>query len=145
MENGQTTEVGDLQTSCQSLEVHAQTMMKEKNYLSEKVTELSKINDDLKRKFSALLDQFQEYVTLQEQTKVTEEDKQKQQQEALLTNMQNNIKELETVTESLQGELQNKETVFEVLKKEKQSLQGLQRQRNRKRMKFKDFRMSTAF
>ena len=53
-------------------------MMKEKTYLSEKVTELSKINDDLKRKFSALLDQFQEYVTLQEQNKVTEEDKQKQ-------------------------------------------------------------------
>ena len=124
MENGQTTEVGDLQTSCQSLEVHAQTMMKEKNYLSEKVTELSKINDDLKRKFSALLDQFQEYVTLQEQTKVTEEDKQKQQQEALLTNMQNNMKELETVTESLQGELQNKETVFEVFKKEKIELAG---------------------
>mgnify|MGYP006922970908 FL=1 len=39
-------------------------MMKEKTYLAEKVTELSKINDDLKRKFSSLLDQFQEYVTL---------------------------------------------------------------------------------
>ena len=78
IENGQTTEVRDLQNSCQSLEVHAETMMKEKTYLSEKVTELSKINDDLKRKFSALLDQFQEYVTLQEQNKVTEEDKQKQ-------------------------------------------------------------------
>ena len=80
-------------------------MMKEKTYLAEKVTELSKINDDLKRKFSSLLDQFQEYVTLQEQNKVTEEDKAKQQQETLLTNMQNNIKELETVTESLQNEL----------------------------------------
>lgn len=41
-------------------------MLKEKNLLIEKVNELSKINDDLKRKFSALLDQFQEYVTLQE-------------------------------------------------------------------------------
>lgn len=105
IENGQTTEVSDLQASCQSLEVHAQTMIKEKTYLAEKVTELSKVNDDLKRKFSSLLDQFQEYVTLQEQNKVTEEDKAKQQQEALLTNMQNNIKELETVTESLQNEL----------------------------------------
>ena len=78
IENGQTTEVSDLQNSCQSLEVHAETMMKEKTYLNEKVSELSKVNDDLKRKFSALLDQFQEYVTLQEQNKVTEEDKQKQ-------------------------------------------------------------------
>ena len=77
IENGQTTEVSDLRDSCQSLEVHAQTMMKEKTYLTEKVNDLSKVNDDLKRKFSALLDQFQEYVTLQEQNKVTEEDKQK--------------------------------------------------------------------
>ena len=64
IENGQTSEVSDLQNSCQSLEVHAQTLMKEKTFLSEKVSELSKVNDDLKRKFSALLDQFQEYVTL---------------------------------------------------------------------------------
>lgn len=50
--------MSDLQQSCQSLEVHAKTMMKEKNYLTEKVSELSKVNDDLKRKFSSLLDQF---------------------------------------------------------------------------------------
>ena len=30
--------------------------MEEKRYLQDKVGELSKINDDLKRKFSALLD-----------------------------------------------------------------------------------------
>ena len=42
----------------------------------------------------------------------------------MLTNMQNNIKELENVTESLQNELQNKEEVFEVLKKEKKELEG---------------------
>ena len=41
----------------------------------------------------------------------------------MLTNMQNNIKELENVTESLQNELQNKEEVFEVLKKEKKELE----------------------
>lgn len=58
MENAQTTEVSDLKNSCTSLEVHAKTLLEEKNYLSEKVTELSKVNDDLKRKFSALLDQF---------------------------------------------------------------------------------------
>ena len=41
-------------------------MNDEKLMLSDKVKELSRTNDDLKRKFSALLDQFQEYVTQQE-------------------------------------------------------------------------------
>lgn len=66
MEESASTEVSDLKTSCQSLEVHTQTMQEEKKYLTEKVTELSIVNDDLKRKFSALLDQFQEYVTMQD-------------------------------------------------------------------------------
>jgi hypothetical protein len=64
MENAQTNEVSDLQVTCEALEVHTKTMLDEKKYLTEKVTELSIINDDLKRKFSALLDQFQEYVTM---------------------------------------------------------------------------------
>ena len=123
MESSQTTEVSDLKNSCTSLEVHAKTLQEEKQYLSQRVTELSRTNDDLKRKFSALLDQFQEYVTMQETKQADDEEKQKQQQEALLQNMQDNIKELEQVTESLQSELQNKEEVFEVLKKENRELQ----------------------
>jgi len=75
MENAQTTEVSDLKNSCTSLEVHAKTLLEEKNYLSEKVTGLSKVNDDLKRKFSALLDQFQEYVTIQESKQASDEEK----------------------------------------------------------------------
>ena len=59
----QSSEVVQLQDSCRSLETHAQTIMTEKNVLSERLRELGKTNDDLKRKFSALLDQFQEYVT----------------------------------------------------------------------------------
>ena len=58
IENTQTTEVADLKNSCTSLEVHSKTLIEEKNYLSSRVTELSRTNDDLKRKFSALLDQF---------------------------------------------------------------------------------------
>ena len=58
MENAQTTEVADLKNSCTSLEVHSKTLLEEKTYLSQRVTELSRTNDDLKRKFSALLDQF---------------------------------------------------------------------------------------
>ena len=49
--------------------------MEEKRYLTDKVGELSKINDDLKRKFSALLDQFQEYVTVQENKQADDEEK----------------------------------------------------------------------
>ena len=58
IENTQSTEVADLKNSCTSLEVHSKTLMEEKTYLSQRVTELSRRNDDLKRKFSALLDQF---------------------------------------------------------------------------------------
>lgn len=71
--------MSDLKTSCESLQVHSHTLMEEKKYLSEKVTELSRTNDDLKRKFSALLDQFQEYVTMQESKQEEEQEKQKQQ------------------------------------------------------------------
>ena len=45
-------------TSSESLEVHAKTLKDEKQKLGTQVIELSKINDDLKRKFSTLLDQF---------------------------------------------------------------------------------------
>ena len=58
LESGQTTEVSDLKNSCTSLDVHAKTLLEEKMYLNQRVTELSRTNDDLKRKFSALLDQF---------------------------------------------------------------------------------------
>ena len=77
MEHVQSKEVTQLQESCHSLEIHAQSMMTDKNHLEDKVRELSKINDDLKRKFSALLDQFQEYVTTQENRHANEEEKQK--------------------------------------------------------------------
>ena len=43
-------------TSAESLEVHAKTLKDEKQKLGTQVVELSKINDDLKRKFSTLLD-----------------------------------------------------------------------------------------
>jgi len=58
METQQSTEVSDLKNSCTSLEVHGKTLKEEKLYLGQRVTELSRTNDDLKRKFSALLDQF---------------------------------------------------------------------------------------
>lgn len=58
IERESSTEVNNLESSCESLRVHAKTMMDEKNLLADKLKDLSKINDDLKRKFSSLLDQF---------------------------------------------------------------------------------------
>ena len=77
-------------------------MLSEKKILGEQMSELTKQNDSLKAKFSSLLDQFQEYVTLQESKQASDQETQKQQQEALLQNMQENIRELEQVTEGLQ-------------------------------------------
>lgn len=59
------------------MKVHSETMDEQKKYLNERVSELSKENDNLKQKFSALLDQFQEYVTMQESKQVSEQEKQK--------------------------------------------------------------------
>ena len=56
----------ELKTTCESMKVHSETMDEQKKFLNERVNELSKENDNLKQKFSALLDQFQEYVTMQE-------------------------------------------------------------------------------
>ena len=60
---------------------------------------------------------------MQESKQATEQEKQKMQQENLLQNMQDNIKELEQVTEGLQQELQHKESVFDLLKKENKELE----------------------
>lgn len=67
----------ELKTTCESMKVHSETMDEQKKYLNERVSELSKENDNLKQKFSALLDQFQEYVTMQESKQVSEQEKQK--------------------------------------------------------------------
>ena len=67
----------ELKTPCESMKVHSETMDEQKKYLNERVSELSKENDNLKQKFSALLDQFQEYVTMQESKQVSEQEKQK--------------------------------------------------------------------
>ena len=63
LENASTTEVTDLQSLCTSLETHTRTLIEEKNALVEELKEISNVNNDLKRKFSSLLDSFQEYVT----------------------------------------------------------------------------------
>ena len=63
IESVQTTEVSNLETLCQSLKAHTETLNQEKNDMVAELKELNNVNDDLKRKFSSLLDNFQEYVT----------------------------------------------------------------------------------
>ena len=48
----------DLKQTCESMKVHSETMDEQKRYLNDRISELSKENDSLKQKFSALLDQF---------------------------------------------------------------------------------------
>ena len=50
------TQVMELKTTCESMNVHYETMDEQKKFLNEKLSELSKENDNLKQKFSALLD-----------------------------------------------------------------------------------------
>lgn len=54
---------------------------------------------------------------------MSDQEKHKQQQESLVTSMQDNIRELEQVTEGLQNELIHKENVFILLKKENEELE----------------------
>ena len=76
-------------------------------------------HDDLKAKFSALLDNFQDYVTNQEQAS---EQMANSQKDALLLQMQEQIRNLEQVTEQLQQELDNKENMFKHLSEENERL-----------------------
>jgi len=54
---------------------------------------------------------------------MSDQEKQKQQQESLIASMQENIRELEQVTEGLQNELIHKENVFAMLKKDNEELE----------------------
>lgn len=49
-------EVSDLKSSCTSLEVHSKTLLDENKNLSTRLEKLSNVNDELKSKFSDLLD-----------------------------------------------------------------------------------------
>jgi len=55
-EQSHDSQVMELKTTCESMKVHSETMDEQKKFLNEKVNELSKENDNLKQKFSALLD-----------------------------------------------------------------------------------------
>jgi|688.fasta_scaffold1503855_1 hypothetical protein len=54
---------------------------------------------------------------------MSDQEKQKQQQDTLVMSIQDNIRELEQVTEGLQNELTHKEGVFNMLKKENEELE----------------------
>ena len=78
LEQSNESDVSRLSSNCDSLQKHATNLDSHKKTLETKLSELSKDNDTLKQKFSSLLDQFQEYVTLQESKQVSDQEKQKQ-------------------------------------------------------------------
>ena len=50
--------IKELENVCKSLKVHMETLTQEKNDLAEELKEINNVNNDLKRKFSSLLDNF---------------------------------------------------------------------------------------
>lgn len=81
LEEESESRVTELNTTCDSLRVHAETMDTQRKELSDRIVKLNSDNDSLKQKFSALLDQFQEYVTSQETKQAEDQENQKAQQE----------------------------------------------------------------
>ena len=122
MEDSQTSHMSDFKTSFESFESHTKLLLEEKELLNHRVSVLTRTNEELKTKFSALLDHFQKYVSFAEQQKAKEDLENTQQHESLLQNMQDNVSELEQVTERLQFDLQHKEEDCDELTRENREL-----------------------
>lgn len=74
---------------------------------------MTKENEDLKLKFSQLLDQFQEYVNESERKIEEEQNQQKEVQEKLLNDLNSTIKELEEMSQNLQREGEEKDLTIQ--------------------------------
>ena len=69
--------------------------------MSNKLQQLTKENENLKLKFSQLLDQFQEYVNESERKIEEDQLQQKDQQEKLMNDLNNTIRDLEEMSKGL--------------------------------------------
>lgn len=94
----------------------------EKKESGNRQVELTKQNEDLKVKFSQLLDQFQEYVNETERRMEEDSQMQKDQQEKILSELNGNIKELEEMSHNLQNDCHDKDSQIFGLADEKQQL-----------------------
>ena len=81
----------------------------QKNEFATQQKILSKENEELKLKFSHLLDQFQEYVNETERKVEMETQAQKQVQDKILQDLNQTIKELEEMSRGLQIEGEEKD------------------------------------
>ena len=79
MDEAKITNISDLKNSIGTFETNAKTLMEEKQLLNHRVNKLTNVNEELKIKFSGLLDQFQLYVTAEETKKATDDAEQKQE------------------------------------------------------------------
>lgn len=77
--------------------------------MGEKLQELTKDNENLKLKFSQLLDQFQEYVNESERKNEEDQMNHKTEQEKLLGELNQSIKELDDLSKSLQADVNEKQ------------------------------------
>ena len=84
---------------------------------------MTKDNEELKIKFSQLLDQFQEYVNESEKKTEEEQTQQKEIQEKLLNDLNCTIRELEEMSQNLQRESEEKDQIISDLQKERDILQ----------------------
>ena len=66
MEDSQTSHMSDFKASFESFESHTKLLLEEKELLNHRVSVLTRTNEELKMKFSALLDHFQKYVSFAE-------------------------------------------------------------------------------
>lgn len=92
--------------------------MAEKKQMGSKLEELTKDNENLKVKFSTLLDQFQEYVNEQERKNEEDQHLHKSEQEKLLGDLNSTIKELEEMSKALQQDVHEKQMRIEELENE---------------------------
>ena len=95
---------------------------KEKEQMGFKLKELTQDNESLKHKFSQLLDQFQEYVNESERKSEEDQMNHKSEQEKLLCDLNQTIKELDELSNGLQQDVQDKEKEINELLKEKDGL-----------------------
>lgn len=97
-------------------------MSKDNDSLTDKQKGLTKENEELKVKFSQLLDQFQDYVNETEKKSEQEKEMQDHEQAKLLTDLNNTIKDLDEMSKNLQQDIEEKDRELDVVGRDNDQL-----------------------
>ncbi|CDW75884.1 UNKNOWN [Stylonychia lemnae] len=125
-----------VQTQYKELVAKQANMLQSKRELCETMAQIQSENDQVKAKFATLLDQFQEYVNLTEERQQEEETMYRQDQELLIGELTNNIRELEQLSQGMQQELQQKEELYNLLKNDFNRLEGKYQEQQQQQQNF---------